>query len=407
MYIKRHIEHSIKELEKMFKTILITGPRQSGKTTFLTNYKSKLSVINFDNLNYQKEAIDDPMLFFKNHQLPLILDEIQRTPEIFLPLKYEIDKINKTGICYMSGSQAFHLMKYVSESLAGRMGIINLLTLSQREKFDIKIYDEFLPTKNYLSKRKKINVTINYNDIWESILKGGAPFLNTNKDISMNVFWQNYISEYIDRDVRDLSQIGNLITFHSFIKLLASQVGSLLNVANIAKELKVSAHTIEHYISILETSHIIYILRPYHNNISKRLIKTPKIYFLDTGLLCNLLGWETTNTLKNGPMAGHIFENYVISEIIKSYYNALNNNPQLYFYRDKDMNEIDLLIERNGTLYPIEIKKHSNPDKNDVKAFNCLKKFTNIKIGEGAIISFYDDIINITPDVVNIPISYI
>ena len=405
MYIKRHIENSIKTLEKMYKAILITGPRQSGKTTFLQNHKPNIELLNFDDPSLRSEIINSPNLFFKNHSLPIALDEVQRAPEVFLPLKLQIDNSNKKAQCYLSGSQSFLLMKNVSDSLAGRLGIVKLFGLSQREKFQLNFYDEFYPTENYIKKHKKFNLP--YDEIWNEILRGGSPALFVNKDFNQKVFWQNYISEYLDRDVRDLSQIGNLLTFHNFMQLLATQVGNLLNISRIASDLKINVHTVEHYLSILEASNIIYLLRPYSNNLSTRLIKTPKVYFMDTGLLCYLLGWEDSVTLRNGPMAGHIFENYVISEILKSFYNALNNEPRLYFYRDKDMKEIDLIIEKNMTLYPIEIKKHADPSKDDIKHFSVLKKFTNVKIDEGAVISFYDKIINITDNIINIPVTFI
>lgn len=389
----------------MYKAILITGPRQSGKTTFLQNHKPNIELLNFDDPSLRSEIINSPNLFFKNHSLPIALDEVQRAPEVFLPLKLQIDNSNKKAQCYLSGSQSFLLMKNVSDSLAGRLGIVKLFGLSQREKFQLNFYDEFYPTENYIKKHKKFNLP--YDEIWNEILRGGSPALFVNKDFNQKVFWQNYISEYLDRDVRDLSQIGNLLTFHNFMQLLATQVGNLLNISRIASDLKINVHTVEHYLSILEASNIIYLLRPYSNNLSTRLIKTPKVYFMDTGLLCYLLGWEDSVTLRNGPMAGHIFENYVISEILKSFYNALNNEPRLYFYRDKDMKEIDLIIEKNMTLYPIEIKKHADPSKDDIKHFSVLKKFTNVKIDEGAVISFYDKIINITDNIINIPVTFI
>lgn len=405
MYIHRIIEHSIKTLEKMYRAILITGPRQSGKTTFLSNYKPSIPLLNFDDPVLRENILHEPNVFFKRHSLPLILDEIQRVPEIFLPLKLQIDNNSKKAQCYLSGSQSFLLMKNVSESLTGRLGIINLLGLSQKEKLNIDFCDEFYPDDKYLSKAK--NTNLSYSDIWHEILVGGSPELSANANYNKKVFWQNYISEYLDRDVRDLSQVGNLLTFHKFMQLLAAQVGNLLNMSRIASELKINVHTVEHYLSILQASNIIYILQPYYNNLSTRLIKSPKIYFLDTGLLCHLLGWEDSKTLQNGPMAGHILENYVITEIIKSFYNSLNNNPRMYFYRDKDMKEIDLILEKNNTLYPIEIKKHADPNIDDVRHFKVLDKFTNVTIGQGALISFYDNIINITNNIVNIPISYL
>lgn len=404
-YIKRSAEKAISILEKMYSAILVTGPRRVGKTTILKNYLPELELLNFDDIRLRESIKNAPNSFFKNHTLPLILDEIQRVPEIFLQLKYEIDKTNDKKLVYMSGSQAFHLMQNVSESLAGRIGIIQLSGLSQREKFSIDLNDEFLPTEEYYKKRKGIN--INYENIWQSVLDGGSPELFTNKDFSREIYWSNYINTYIEKDVKELSQIGDSLKFHKFMVLLAAQVGSLLNLSNISKDLGLSVPTCEKYLSILKASHIIYLLEPYSNYMSKRLVKTPKVYFMDTGLICHLLGWENTKVLRNGAMAGHIFENYVIVEIIKSYYNNGNNNPQLYFYRDNDQKEIDLLIHKNGVIYPIEIKTHADPQLNDIKNFNCLKKFTNVKIGEGAIISFYEDILNIAPNVVNIPINYI
>lgn len=404
-YINRHISHVTKKLEKMFGSILITGPRRTGKTTFLTNHKKGLQLLNFDDPSLRESIISSPNLFFKENKLPLILDEVQRIPELFLPLKLELDKSKKKAQAYMTGSQAFSLMKNVSESLAGRIGIITLLGLSQREKFNIDLSDEFLPTDEYVHKRK--NIIIDYDQIWEQILMGGLPELFANKDFDRKLFWSNYISTYIDRDVREISNIVDTLKFSKFITLLAAECGSMLNLTNIANDLHLSVPTIEKYLSILETSHIIYLLKPYSNNLSKRLIKTPKVYFFDTGLICYLLHWDSVDTLKNGAMSGKIFENYVVSEILKSYYNSGDNNPPIYYYRDKDKKEIDLIIERNGTIYPIEIKKHSDPRKDDIKHFSVLNKFTNTKVGQGAIISFYDKVINITDQSINIPVSHL
>lgn len=405
MYIKRHIFNLIATLEKMYGAILITGARRTGKTTFLENYKSNLKLLNFDDTTLRETIKVSPNLFFKEHKLPLILDEVQRVPEIFLQLKFELDKTRKKAQAYMTGSQAFSLMQNVSESLAGRLGIATLLGLSQREKYNIDFFDPFIPTDDYINKFKHSDIS--YDDIWEQVLLGCLPELFVNQGYDRNLFWSNYISTYVDRDVREISNIGDTLKFSKFISLLAAECGTLLNLSNIANDLKLSIPTIEKYLSILETSHIIYLLRPYSNNLSKRLIKTPKVYFFDTGLLCHLLHWNTIETLKNGAMAGHIFENYVVIEILKSYYNVGDNNPPIYFYRDKDKKEIDLIIENNKTLYPIEIKKHADPRKDDVENFSVLNKFTNVKIGEGAVISFYDSVIDITDNVKNIPVTYL
>ena len=389
----------------MYGSILITGPRRTGKTTFCKNYKKELPLLNFDDFTLRESINTSPNNFFLENKFPLILDEIQRVPNIFLQIKYELDKSNKKGQVYMTGSQAFSLMQNVSESLAGRIGIVTLLGLSQKEKFNFDYHMPFLPINSYIEACK--NIYINYDDIWKQIFLGGMPEIFTNHDIDIKLFWSNYITTYIERDVREISNIMDTTKFSKFITLLASECGSMLNYTNIANDLNLSVPTIEKYVSILEASHIIYLLKPYSNNLSKRLIKTPKVYFFDTGLVCHLLHWNTIETLKDGAMAGQILENYVISEILKGYYNTGDNNPPLYYYRDKDQKEIDLIIECDGTLYPIEIKKHADPRKEDIKNFSVLNKFTNVKIGQGAIISFYDKVLHITDNVINIPISYL
>lgn len=405
-YITRNCEKLVKKLEKMYGAILITGPRRTGKTTFCKNHKQKLSLLNFDDFTLRESVNTSPNNFFLENKLPLILDEIQRVPKIFLQIKYELDKTDKKGQVFMTGSQAFSLMKNISESLAGRIGIVTLLGLSQKEKYGIDFYDPFLPTDSYIKKCKDIH--INYDEIWQQILLGGMPELFENSEaIDRKLYWSNYISTYIERDVREISNIVDTTKFAKFISLLASECGSLLNYANIANDLSLTEPTVEKYVSILEASHIIYLLKPYSNNLSKRLIKTPKVYFFDTGLICHLLHWNTIETLRDGAMAGRILENYVITEILKGYYNSGDNNPPLYYYRDKDKKEIDLIIEQEGTLYPIEIKKHADPRKDDTKNFSVLNKFTNTKIGQGAVISFYDKVLHITDNVINVPIAYL
>lgn len=405
MYINRHIIELFEKLKKMYSAILITGPRQTGKTTFLEKNLSEIPLLNFDDYSIRDEISNSPKTFFLNHKLPLILDEIQRVPESFLQIKYEIDKTKKKSQIFMTGSEAFSLMENVSESLAGRIGIITLLGLSQREKFNINLFDSFLPDNKYIDKRKKIN--IDYDLIWNEIFMGSMPELFTNKDFDRKLFWANYITTYIEKDVKEIANIEDTTKFAKFITLLAAECGTILNLTNIANDLNLSIPTINKYISILETSHIIYMLKPYSNNLSKRLIKTPKVYFFDTGLICYLLHWDSVDTLRNGAMAGRILENYCISEIIKSYYNEGDNNPPLYYYRDKDKKEIDLIIEKNQTLYPVEIKKHADPNLHDIKHFKVLEKFDNVKIGQGAELSFLDDPKYITENVRNIPIAYL
>lgn len=407
IFINRHSTNTINKLKKIFKVIMLTGPRQSGKSTLLRHYKPDLQYLNFDSNVLQNLLKNDEETFFKTYKLPLIFDEVQRVPNLFLSLKNEIDKVDKKEQAYLSGSQSLKLMKFVSESLAGRVGIIYQLPLSQREMLKVEISDAFLPTKEYAEKREKISELFNYDEIWNNILRGGLPELFVSKDIDKELYFTSYINTYLERDVRDLAQVGDLLRFNNFMVALASISGDLLNIESLSRDLKINRATCERYISILEASHMIYILKPYSNNILNRVVKTPKVYFTDTGIMAYLLGWKDATTLKNGPMAGKFLENYVVSEILKSYYNNGTLEPKMYFYRDKDKKEIDLIMEENGTLYPIEIKKHSSPDKNDVKSFAILNKIPNIKIGEGAVICFYDKVILLKENVRSIPVSYI
>lgn len=401
-YIKRHAEKTIKELGKGFKAVLVTGPRQAGKSTLLVHLNNKLEYVSFDDFVISKSYNDDPMSFFDIHKLPIILDEVQKKPESFTQIKNVIDKSTKKGQIYLSGSQSFVLMKNVTESLAGRIGIINLLPLSMREIYNINITDKFIPNKKLIRKLSLLKSV--KRDIWKDIITGGMPELYGKNKVNPDKYFASYVVSYLEKDVRELSQVGNITKFYDFLVAIASMATGLLNIESLSDSLKINRKTCEHYLSILEASHIIYLLKPYHNNTIKRLVKTPKIYFTDTGLLSYLLGWKNKDNLKLGPLAGMFFENFVVSEIIKSFYNCGELNLPIYFYRDKDMKEIDLLIEENGVLYPIEIKKHATITLDDAKNFNVLKKIKNRKCAKGCIISSYDKIVYLSDDIINIPV---
>ena len=270
-----------------------------------------------------------------------------------------IDRDHKKGQFFMCGSQQFKMMKGVSESLSGRIGLIALLGYSLREIYNVDFDAPFIPTEEYFSERKKALATIPYDDIWTLIHRGNMPEVYENPDFDWQMFYAAYVRTYIERDVRDLSEIGDAVKFTKFMTAAAAITGNLLNLSSLARDVGVSAPTAKRWLSILVASNIVYLLQPYSNNITKRAIKTPKLYFLDTGLAAYLTKWNTPDVLKNGAMAGAFFETFIISEIIKSYYNKGIFEPPIYFYRDKEMNEIDILIENGGTLYPIEIKKHA------------------------------------------------
>ena len=403
-YIKRSAEKVIKKQEKMFKTILVTGARQVGKTTMLKNLKSDINYITLDDMILNQLAKEDPDLFLKSHKAPIIIDEIQYAPDLLRYIKIEIDNSEKKAMFYLTGSQQFHLMKNVSESLAGRVGILNLLGLSLREIKEIDFNKPFIPTQEYLKEREKYNTKISYNEIWDIIHKGTMPALYQ-EESDFEMFYTMYVNTYIERDVRNLTQVGDTLTFLKFMTALASRIGQLLNLNSVASEVGITIPTAQRWLSILVSSNIVYLLEPYHNNIVKRAVKTPKIYFLDTGLVSYLTRWKDKDVLESGNMAGNFFENFVIVEIIKSYYNNGELRPPLYFYRDKEKKEIDLIIEQNGKLHPIEIKKSANPNKDMISSFKVLDKIG--KIGEGGIICMYDKIIDLDEKNKVIPYNYL
>lgn len=403
-YIKRSAEKVIKKQEKMFKTILVTGARQVGKTTMLKNLKSDINYITLDDMILNQLAKEDPDLFLKSHKAPIIIDEIQYAPDLLRYIKIEIDNSEKKAMFYLTGSQQFHLMKNVSESLAGRVGILNLLGLSLREIKEIDFNKPFIPTQEYLKEREKYNTKISYNEIWDIIHKGTMPALYQ-EESDFEMFYTMYVNTYIERDVRNLTQVGDTLTFLKFMTALASRIGQLLNLNSVASEVGITIPTAQRWLSILVSSNIVYLLEPYYNNIVKRAVKTPKIYFLDTGLVSYLTRWKDKDVLESGNMAGNFFENFVIVEIIKSYYNNGELRPPLYFYRDKEKKEIDLIIEQNGKLHPIEIKKSANPNKDMISSFKVLDKIG--KIGEGGIICMYDKIIDLDEKNKVIPYNYL
>ena len=405
--IKRHIENEIKKIRKMFSCILVTGARQVGKTTLLTEYGKKFDYITFDDPFAKRQLKESGINYLDRYKLPLILDEVQYAPDIFHYIKIKSDTLKKKGIFYMSGSQQFKMMKNVSESLAGRVGIINLSSLSLREINNEKFYDSFVLSNSFLSKRKKHLSNWTEKDIWNYIFRGGMPELIANSKIDKNKYFVTYINTYLERDVRDLKQIGDLSKFSDFLIALAARTGQLLNKKEISRDIGVDEKTITKWLSVLVASNIIFLLYPYHNNKLKRLVKTPKVYFLDTGLCSYLTSFETAKTLMNSAYAGHIFETYVISEIVKSYYNCGILEPPIYFYRDKNMVEIDLVIVRDATIYPIEIKKYTNYDIRDIKQFRVLNKLKDLKIGNGGIICMNKELLKLKNGDYIVPINYI
>lgn len=405
MYINRHILPYLERMKKQFRVLLITGSRQVGKATLLKNkLLPEYDYVTLDDFSDLSIAQEDAALFFKNHPLPVIVDEVQRAPNLFLQIKLLADNSEEKGKIILTGSQSYKLLSNAADSLAGRVCIINMSSLSLREKYGIDFNTEFLPTEEYISKRKNFIKT--YENLWNHIWRGSMPEL-ADDTVEWESFYRSYIRTYIDRDVADLIDVKNLVKFNNFMQCIASRVGELFNADSLARDVGVTSKTISQWTSILESSGVIKLLQPYEKNVSNRAVKTPKIYFMDTGLVCHLVGWSSSQVAMNGAMSGSLFENFVISEIIKSYYNSGHDSKDIYFYRDKDKKEIDLIIEKDNILYPIEIKKSAQPTIDMAKSLSVLHKIPGKTVGQGCILCQCDKMHYLSDNVAALPVEYI
>ena len=376
----------------------MTGPRQVGKTTLLLSLKPKnMEYVSLDDEVLRNQANKDPKLFLEEHPYPLLIDEAEYAPNLFTYLKMKVDEVEEYGMYWLTGSQQFHLMKKASESLAGRVGIINLNSFTYSEIKQNTNKTLFDPTD--LKKAPPIEA----NELFEIIYKGGMPELYKNKNLKRELYFQSYIDTYISRDVREITEIGNLEAFKKFIVSVASRTGEQLNYTALALDAGVTVPTSKAWLSILVSSGLVYLLEPYLSSELKRLTHIPKIIFMDTGLACFLAGWESAKELQLSSNAGHYLETFIISEIIKSY-NARGIKPNISYYRDKEKNEIDLILYKNNTLYPFEIKKTASPNKTMIKNFEKLKQ-SKKNIGTGGIICFYDKLLKLDEKNYIIPIS--
>ena len=401
MYITRTLEKHIAKISSQFKVILVTGARQVGKSTLLKHCDNKRNYVTLDDYKERELAINDPELFLQRHKAPLIIDEIQYAPNILPYIKIAVDNSDKKGQYWLTGSQQFHMMKNITESLAGRVAIIDLKGLSLKELDNIE-QTPFIPSVEFIEKMRKTSKTHDLEDIYKKIHKGSYPEVNAN-NADWETFYKSYLRTYIERDIKDLNVIKNEIDLLKFLRVIAARTGQMLDYADISKEVGVSAPTIKSWVSILISSNIVYLLQPYFSDLNKRIVKTAKIYFLDTGLCSYLTNWDNPIVLESGAMSGAIFETFVVSEIIKSYNHNIKE-PNIYYYRDKDKKEIDLIIEKNGKLYPIEIKKSSNPDKTTIKNFSVILAD---KLGYGAVICLAQEDYPITANINAIPVSYV
>lgn len=407
-YISRIMEKEISIASKNYPVVMVCGQRRVGKSTMLNHIKeSSRRFVSFDELNARRLALNDPDLFFDTYKYPIIIDEFQKVPSILEKIKEIIDRLaiegrNNNGLFWLTSSQKFKMIENVSESLAGRVSLYELSSLSFKEIYGVDDSGPFTPNLEVLKAKKPIPLDVN--EVFNNIFKGGIPRIIRNA-INREKYYSDYIATYIERDIREMQAIGKLNEFYDFLVFMASRTAQELHYDEIAKKIGISAPTAKEWTSILERSGLIFILRPYYKDITSRLVKTPKVYFMDTGLVSYLCRWLTPETLANGNMDGAIFETYVVSEIVKSYYNHGKPINNLYYYRDFDKKEIDLLVVEDNCIYPIEIKKSKTPNHPD-KNFSVLKKF-NMNIKPGLVICLTDELIPINKDCWLCPISLI
>lgn len=353
--IPRHIAPYILKYSKEYPILALVGPRQSGKTTLAQTLFPSYKYISLENLDFRQQAAEDPRGFFQDHGQYLILDEVQRVPELFPYLQELVDTKQESAQYVLTGSSQFLLLESITQSLAGRIITFKLFPLTYTELYE---YPGDANFESVFRVRHLNRSKIDQNTLYQIIWQGFYPRIH-DKHIDSYRWYENYLLTYVERDVRNLLRVKNLRVFSSFLKIVASQSGQLMNYANISNAIGVSVPTIKEWVSILETSGLIYILPPYFQNFSKRIVKTPKIYFVDTGLLCHLLSIRSVEHLKAHPLLGSIFENFMISECFKRFYN-LGETPPLYFWRDQSGNEVDLLIHEGMSSFPIEFKLSSS-----------------------------------------------
>ena len=384
-YIARNLEKVVLEVTKEYPVVLVTGPRQVGKTTMLQKLMegTDRNYVSLDDLNERNLAKTDPEMFLQLHKPPILIDEVQYAPELFVYIKIHVDKYHNAGDFWLTGSQVFKRMSGIQESLAGRVAVLSLTSLSQAEICGGEMQPFTLDIEK-LSARRKERTAADTGVIFDRIFRGSMPAIVSEKNSNSQIFYSSYLTTYIERDVREVSDAIDSLTFLHFITAVAARCGQILNIAEIARDADINQKQAKNWLGVLETLGLIFYLHPYSNNMLKRLVKTPKLYFYDTGLVCYLTKWSSAETLQSGAMNGAILENYVVAEIRKTYLNC-GKDPYMYYYRDKDAREIDIILEHDGVLNPIEIKKSANPGSELIKVFKLLDK-SSAKRSKGAVV---------------------
>lgn len=394
-YIPRELERKFLHMSSFFKAVLVTGARQVGKTTMLKHLAGGMerTYVTLDNLMARALAKSDPVLFFQTYKPPIIIDEVQYAPELFPQIKLMCDASEETGLFWLTGSQQYALMESVRESMAGRIGILNLYSLSKRERDGVRFDDNLDFSLDCLRTRQQAAVKTDVVDVFEHIWRGGMPQVLTADAEQRQEYYSSYIDTYLMRDVAELGGITDSVRFRKFLTACAALVSEQVNYKTLADAAEISQPTAKEWCRLLEGLGILYFLQPFANNELKRLTKTPKLYFCDTGLCAYLSMWLTRDTLMNGAASGHYFENFVVAELLKGFsYSKVQAN--LTYYRDSNAKEIDIFLEEGGLVHPLEVKKSANPDQREVKKFEVLDK-ASVGRGCGGIVCMCEEVIPI------------
>ena len=402
MDITRTIGPTIKRISKGFPVLLLTGMRQIGKTHLLEKIReTRRQYVSLDFPAERNLARNNPDLFLQRFKPPLLIDEAQYAPELFTYIKIYVDTHKQNGLFWLTGSQKFNLMQGIQESLAGRVAILDMLGFSWREIAGKPESRPFLPPKT-IKQPSEESGAMNLMDLYKVIWEGAFPRVVVNNGKNRDVFYRSYLQTYIERDIKDYQDIDDNIRFYRFIRAAAVRTGNLINYADLARDADIDVRTAKKWLAALERSCLVKLLYPYYVNVTKRLIKTPKLYFMDTGLCSFLGGFDTPKSLEAGYLSGSILETWAFIEIMKSYWHN-GEDPQIYFYRDADQREIDFVIEKNMTLYPIEVKKTSAPTADSARQFVHLQKLKK-PVGMGTVLCLHPSPLPLNKDAVALPI---